>query len=66
MAEFCLDCLNRMDGTSYTKWDVSRSWGKDICEGCGKLCRTVICVKKRVIRMGRLGLYDRKDEKKRR
>ena len=23
MAEFCLDCLNRLEGTCYTKWDVS-------------------------------------------
>ena len=22
MAEFCLDCLNRLEGTCYTKWDV--------------------------------------------
>ena len=33
MAEFCLDCLNRLEGTCYTKWDVSLSWSKDICEG---------------------------------
>ena len=32
MAEFCLDCLNRLEGTCYTKWDVSLSWSKDICE----------------------------------
>lgn len=43
MAEFCLDCLNRLEGTCYTKWDVSLSWSKDICEGCSQLRRTVIC-----------------------
>ena len=37
MAEFCLDCLNRLEGTCYTKWDVSLSWSKDICEGCSQL-----------------------------
>ena len=40
MAEFCLDCLNRLEGTCYTKWDVSLSWSKDICEGCSQLRRT--------------------------
>ena len=58
MAEFCLDCLNRLEGTCYTKWDVSLSWSKDICEGCSQLRRTVICLRKRTIRRQYLGLYD--------
>ena len=49
MAEFCLDCLNRLEGTCYTKWDVAFSWSKDICEGCSQLRRTVICLRKRTI-----------------
>ena len=55
MAEFCLDCLNRLEGTCYTKWDVSLSWSKDICEGCSQLRRTVICLRKRTIRRQYLG-----------
>lgn len=58
MAEFCLDCLNRLEGTCYNKWDVSLSWSKDICEGCSQLRRTVICLRKRTIRRQYLGLYD--------
>ena len=27
MAEFCLDCFNKLHGTNYTKWDVVLSWG---------------------------------------
>ena len=58
MAEFCLDCLNRLDDTCYTKWDVIRSWRKEICEGCGQPRRTVICLRRRTIQQQRLGLYD--------
>lgn len=32
MAEFCLDCFNKMNKTGYTKSEV---WlEKDFCEGC--------------------------------
>lgn len=65
MAEFCLDCLNRLEGTCYTKWDVSLSWSKDICEGCSQLRRTVICLRKRTIRRQYLGLYDDNHRKSR-
>lgn len=27
MAEFCLDCFNKLHGTNYTKCDVVLSWG---------------------------------------
>ena len=47
MAEFCLDCLNKMDGTHYTKWDVKLSWGVDLCEGCGEMKRVVIVIRDR-------------------
>lgn len=65
MAEFCLDCLNRLEDTCYTKWDVSLSWSKDICEGCSQLRRTVICLRKRSIRRQYLGLYDDNHRKSR-
>lgn len=34
MADFCLECLNKINGTKYTKFDVIEEWG--ICEECGK------------------------------
>lgn len=37
MAEFCLDCWNRMNGTSYTDADLKVSKGTTLCEGCGQI-----------------------------
>ena len=35
MAEFCLDCFNRLNGTDYQESEV---WTEpDLCEGCGKI-----------------------------
>lgn len=34
MAEFCLDCWNKLNGTSYTKRQVRTDM--DLCEGCGE------------------------------
>lgn len=45
MAEFCLDCFNKLNGTNYTKWDVELSWGKDFCEECYEFKRVVIVVR---------------------
>ncbi len=36
MAEFCLDCWNRMHRTRKTERDYVLSNGRDLCEGCGK------------------------------
>ncbi len=41
MAEFCLDCWNRMHRTRKTERDYVLSNGRDLCEGCGKFCRVV-------------------------
>lgn len=40
MAEFCLDCMNRMDGTHYTEADVVLE--PDLCEGCGEIKPCVV------------------------
>jgi len=40
MAEFCLDCLNKLDGTELTEWDVILM--DDLCEGCGKVVPCVV------------------------
>ena len=35
MAEFCLDCWNKMNGTKDTERDWILSDELDLCEGCG-------------------------------
>ena len=45
MAEFCLDCFNKLHGTNYTKWDVVLSWGNDFCEECCEFKRTVVVIR---------------------
>ena len=42
MAEFCLDCLNKINDTPLTEKDVVLSYGLDLCEGCGEWKITVI------------------------
>ncbi|MBO7342196.1 MAG: hypothetical protein J6U87_05900 [Clostridia bacterium] len=42
MAEFCLDCWNKIYCKDYSKWDVKLSWGLDLCEGCGEWKRVVL------------------------
>ncbi len=42
MAEFCLDCMNALDGTRYTERDVILSRWLELCEGCGEMRRVVI------------------------
>ena len=39
MAEFCLDCWNRMNHTRQTERDCLLSNGRELCEGCGKFCQ---------------------------
>lgn len=45
MAEFCLECLNRINGTndSESKYVISKDL--DFCEGCGKMKRFVIAAR---------------------
>jgi len=40
MAEFCLDCLNKLDGTHLTEADVILL--NDFCEECGKVAPCVV------------------------
>ena len=42
MAEFCLDCWNKINETKDSKWRYFLSWRKDICEECGKYKRVII------------------------
>jgi len=41
MAQFCLDCLNKLDGTKITEADVILL--DDLCEECGKVVPCVVC-----------------------
>ncbi len=40
MAEFCLNCLNKLDGTNLTEADVILM--NDLCEECGKVAPCVV------------------------
>ena len=42
MAEFCLTCLNKVSGTSYTEADFLLSREVDLCENCGKMVPVVV------------------------
>ena len=36
MAEFCLDCYNKLNGTNHRKSDVTLDDELDLCERCGE------------------------------
>ena len=40
MAEFCLDCYNKLHNTKYKKWQVIQMY--DLCEGCGEYKKTIV------------------------
>lgn len=40
MAEFCLECFNKLNGTHYTKGDVIEDI--DLCEGCGEYKKCIV------------------------
>ncbi len=40
MAEFCLDCLNKLEGAHLTEADVILE--ENFCEGCGKVAPCVM------------------------
>ena len=42
MAEFCLDCWNKINETHDSKWRYTFSWGKDLCEECGQYKRVIV------------------------
>lgn len=44
MAEFCLECYNKMNNTHLTEKDTD-GFDMDLCEGCGKVKKTIIKVK---------------------
>lgn len=42
MAEICMDCWNKLNGTRESKWKYVLSWKKDLCEECGQYKRVII------------------------
>jgi len=40
MAEFCLECYNKINHTHYRKWQTIQAF--DLCEGCGEYKKTVV------------------------
>jgi len=47
MAEFCLDCLNKMMGTNDPPGKYIISKEPDLCEGCGQFKPVIIQVRQR-------------------
>ena len=41
MAEFCLDCWNKLNDTNYPKSAVVLSPELELCEGCGEMKHTI-------------------------
>ena len=42
MAEFCLECLNKLDNTQDSKWRYVLSRDLELCEECGEFKRVVV------------------------
>ena len=42
MAEFCLDCWNKLNEMMDSKWRYILSWEKDLCEECGEYKRVIV------------------------
>jgi len=49
MAEFCLDCMNKILGTNDKPKEYILSWDLDLCEECGEWKRVVIRKKYRYV-----------------
>ncbi len=52
MAEFCLDCWNKMNHTQDTERDWILSETPDLCEGCGQWKPAIVIPRERKL------LYD--------
>ena len=42
MAEFCLECWNKINGTRDSAWRYVLSWEEDLCEECTQWKRVII------------------------
>lgn len=46
MAEFCVDCWNKINGTNYPQSRYILSEEPDLCEECGEVKKVIIAEKK--------------------
>jgi hypothetical protein len=53
MAEFCLECLNKINETNDSKWRYVLSWEKELCEECGQY-KHVMIVERRWSRLQKI------------
>lgn len=42
MAEFCLECWNKINGTKDHKWRYVLSYERELCEECGQYKRVIV------------------------
>ena len=42
MAEFCLDCWNKINNSHDSHLRYALSWHKDLCEECGQWKRVIV------------------------
>ena len=56
MAEFCLDCLNKIEGTNDTEKEYVLTDELELCENCGEWKRVVI-MKRKYDYMGKFSDY---------
>ena len=54
MAEFCLDCWNKINDTNDTPKKYVLSRRSDLCEECGEMKRIIISVRRRYLIKQRL------------
>ena len=45
MAEFCLECYNKLMDKNYKESQVIIDDELDLCEGCGEMKQTIITIK---------------------
>lgn len=55
MAEFCLDCLRKLDGKPYKPEKLVISKDLELCEGCGQW-RHVVVARRTSLHLGVLGV----------
>lgn len=42
MAEFCLECWNKINETNDSKWRYILSWDLELCEECGEYKHVIV------------------------
>ena len=49
MAEFCVDCWNKINETEHSAHRFILSQDEELCEECGRFKRVIVAIKKRYI-----------------